>query len=165
MPAFVRLLVICMIPAFLFSTSMKAQKRRQSWRRNVGADSIFPVKHLRFSTDLVKASVNEFQLIGEYRISPSFSIGAIYGKIHHNNMYDPWFLSPSQQDWPGTAYHGDAYTILFKFYPFHKKWLYFGLKGIYKSMCYSNQYFAEGDIMFQIKYGIGYIDFSDFHVK
>ena len=116
----------------------------RSLSQTSSADSIFPIQHLRFSTDLIKATVNELQLIGEYRFSSFFSAGLCYGKVFRNTMYDPWFLSPSQQEWPGTAYHGDAYTVVLKFSPFRKKWRYIGLKGIYKSIWYSNQNFAEG---------------------
>ncbi|MFI5151468.1 MAG: hypothetical protein ACHQRM_17205 [Bacteroidia bacterium] len=125
-------------------TGLQAQEYSFERRSSIGAEDIFPEKHLRFSTDLVKTSINEFQVIGEYRLSPFFSVGIIYGKVFRNPAFDPWFsLFVNNQDWPGTAYHGDAYTALLKFYPFQKKWRYLALKGVYKSICYSGQDFTE----------------------
>ncbi len=140
----VRVLILCFFSGLIFLSNLHAQERNYERRSTIGADSIYRVKHLRFSTDLVKLAINELQFIGEYRISPFFSAGLCYGKVFRNPAFDPWFLSPSQQVWPGTAYHGDAYTVLFKFFPFNKKWRYLALKGVYKSIGYSGQDFAEG---------------------
>ena len=95
------------------------------------------------STDLIQDAINEFNFGFEFKLNATYSFRIAYGKLYYNINFDPFILSPSQAEWPGTVYSGDAGMIYFKRYSSDVKGRYFSIGGIYKSMYYSNRKFID----------------------
>jgi hypothetical protein len=95
------------------------------------------------TTDLVPGLINEFNLCAEFKINYTYSIRIGYGKLFYNGAFDPFVFSPSQSEWPGTVYEGDAGMIYLKHYNAYKQGKYFSIGGIYKDMYYSNHSFLD----------------------
>jgi hypothetical protein len=106
-------------------------------------DTLRPRKLLSLSTNLVPILINQLTISAEYNLCPKITVGLQYGKIFYNPAFDPFVLSTNQLSYPGTVYHGDAYSMYVKaFYKSHGRH-YLSLHLTYKKMAYSDHVFTN----------------------
>jgi hypothetical protein len=106
-------------------------------------DTLRPRKLLSLSTNLVQTLINQLNISAELNLSPKITVGVHYGKIFYNPVFNPFVLSSSQLNYPGTVYRGDAYGMYIKgFYNAHSRH-YISLRLTYKRMAYSNLVFSN----------------------
>ena len=106
-------------------------------------DSLARHKFLSISYNIVQTCINEAEVRIEYTINKRISVGASSGRIFYNREFDPYFLSSSQDKWPGTVYTGYSIRAYSKYYSRERPQNYWCLQAVYKNMSYGFHEFTD----------------------
>src|SRR5258708_11035114 len=101
-------------------------------------DSIVKKKIFSVSYNITQTFMNEYDNSFENRINDKFFLGLTLGKIRYSYAFDPLFISPSQDKWPGTVYQGHSLRAYLKYYRGNKPFKYWDIQMLYKNMSYNN---------------------------
>jgi hypothetical protein len=102
-----------------------------------------PLYQVAIYTELMKMVISEVNIGLTYRFNRYVGLDLNVGHIYYNPVFDPFILSPSQNDWPGTVYKGTSYRLGIKIFPNPGKRNYIAIKGLLKTMYYSGINFLD----------------------